>query len=292
MNPDLQARQETFDDVESLLETPVERDAAAERRLAESLDRIENLAEELLTAEPFPVDPLGYELPAGFRLSVVVPVFNEKQTIREIVARIAALPLPKEIVLVDDFSTDGTRELLKAFEGRDDVRVIYQPENRGKGAALRTGFEQARGDVIVIQDAYLEYDPRDIPQLVRPIVENQADVVYGSRFLEGAADDPSWLHRFGNGLLTWASNLTTGLRLTDMETCYKVFRREVIQGLPLRQNRFGFEPEVTAKLARRRLRMCELPIHYQPRHWDEGKKIGLKDAFNAFYCIARYAFRD
>jgi glycosyltransferase involved in cell wall biosynthesis len=157
---------------------------------------------------------------------------------------------------------------------------------------LRTGFAAATGDVVVVQDADLEYDPRDFPHLLRPILAGEADVVYGSRFLGGARQDPSWLHRFGNGLLTGASNLFTGWQLTDMETCYKAFRRDMLRGIEIRQNRFGFEPEITAKLARRGARLREVPISYQGRGYEEGKKIGMRDALNAFYCIVRYGLRD
>ena len=240
----------------------------------------------------YEVEPLDMELPADFKLSVVIPVYNEEMTLRAIVGRVAVIPVPKEIILIDDCSTDGTREILKSLEQVSDLRVIYKPQNEGKGAALRTGFAAAQGDVVVVQDADLEYDPRDFPQLLKPILSGEADVVYGSRFLGNSQQDPSWLHRFGNGLLTRASNLFTGLRLTDMETCYKAFRRDMLTGIEIRQDRFGFEPEVTAKLARRGARVSEIPISYDGRGYEEGKKIGLKDALNAFYCIVRYGLKD
>jgi glycosyltransferase involved in cell wall biosynthesis len=173
-----------------------------------------------------------------------------------------------------------------------DVHVIFKPQNEGKGAALRTGFRRVTGDVVVIQDADLEYDPRDILPLVRPIVCGQADVVYGSRFLGEEPQDRSWVHRLGNRLLTAASNWTTGMALTDMETCYKAFRREVLQSFEIRQPRFGFEPEVTAKIARRKFRVMEAPIRYAARGYAEGKKIGVMDLFSALYCIVRYGMRD
>ena len=238
------------------------------------------------------VPPLAFELPQDFLLSVVIPVYNEETTIREILARVRALPVPLEIIIVDDCSTDGTREVLRQLAETPDVQVVYKTRNQGKGAALRTGFKQASGDIVVVQDADLEYDPRDILPLLKPILDGGADVVYGSRFLGRTQHDPSYLHRLGNRLLTQASNLLTGLRLTDMETCYKAFRRSVLGGLSICQNRFGFEPEVTAKLARRGHRVREVAISYHPRDWDEGKKIGVKDGLNALYCILRYGLAD
>jgi glycosyltransferase involved in cell wall biosynthesis len=205
---------------------------------------------------------------------------------------VAAVPLPKEIIVVDDASIDGTRQALAQIDHIPDLHIISKPHNEGKGAALRTAFRRASGDVIVVQDADLEYDPRDIVPLVRPIVEGTADVVYGSRFGAGGQPGSSRLHRAGNRLLTWASNLTTGLAITDMETCYKAFRREVLRDFEIRQNRFGFEPEVTAKIARRKHRVAEVPISYAARSYAEGKKIGVADLLNALYCIARYAVCD
>ena len=230
--------------------------------------------------------------PEGFRLTIVIPVFNEQQTIAEILRRVRAVPVPKEIIVVDDRSADGTHAVLEQLADWPELRVIYKPRNEGKGAALRTGFAAATGDVVVVQDADLEYDPNDLPSLLEPILSGEADVVYGSRYLHEVPQDPSFLHRFGNQLLTWASNLFTGLRLTDMETCYKMIPRPLLQSLEIQQNRFGFEPEVTAKLARRGVRIKELPIRYEGRGYKEGKKIGWRDGVNAFYCIVRDHWRD
>ncbi len=191
-----------------------------------------------------------YPLPTGFKLSVVIPVYNEERWIGEVVRRVRAVDIPKEIILVDDCSTDGTRALLKEMGADGDLRVIYQPRNRGKGAALREGFRCATGDVVIVQDADLEYDPSEYPKLIQPIVEGRADVVYGSRFIGETHRVLYFWHSIGNKLLTLMSNLFTDLNLTDMETCYKVFRREVLQGLTLKSDRFGFEPEITAKIAR------------------------------------------
>jgi len=262
------------------------------KNIEQSLDHLEELADLLTAEESYVVPPVGFRLPADFKLSIVIPVFNEEKTLYDILSRVRALPVAKEVIIVDDFSTDGTRDLLKPLESFPDFKVIYKPANAGKGAALRTGFEHASGDIVVIQDADLEYDPRDLVPLLKPIVEGDADVVYGSRFLGDEQQDPSFLHRFGNAMLTKASNLFTGLRLTDMETCYKAFRRSVLRGLSLKQNRFGFEPEVTAKLARRCYRFVELPINYDSRGYDDGKKIGWRDAVNALYCIVRYGCAD
>lgn len=222
-------------------------------------------------------------------VSVVIPVYNERDTVVEIVRRVQAVGIHSEIILVDDFSIDGTRKLLLELEREQDVRVLMHGYNRGKGAALRTGFAQASGDVVMIQDADLEYDPNDLARLLAPIERGEADVVYGSRFLENPRQDPSRLHRLGNWMLTAASNLATGQRLSDMETCYKVFRREVLDRIEIEQDRFGFEPEITAKISKLGYRILELPIAYNRRGYDEGKKIGLADAANAFWCIAKYS---
>jgi glycosyltransferase involved in cell wall biosynthesis len=262
------------------------------RRIEAAFDRVEQLSRLLELDPDFEVEPHDLQLPAGFKLSVVIPVYNEKTTLRAIVGRVAVIPIPKEIILVDDCSTDGTREILRSLEKIADVQVLYKSQNEGKGAALRAGFAAASGDVIVVQDADLEYDPRDFPKLLEPILAGEADVVYGSRFSENAGQDPSWVHRFGNGMLTRASNLFTGLRLTDMETCYKAFRREALGTVKIRQNRFGFEPEVTAKLARQGNRISEVSISYHGRGYGEGKKIGVRDAINALYCIVRYGLRN
>jgi glycosyltransferase involved in cell wall biosynthesis len=234
----------------------------------------------------------GYRLPAGFKLSVVMPVYNERRTISEIVRRVQAVELPMELIIVDDASTDGTREMLAQIQHQQGVRVYYHPANRGKGAALRTGMAQATGDVVLVQDADLEYDPQEYVRLIRPIVEGTADVVYGSRFLDGRAEHQLLRHRLANALLTRLSNFFTRLHLTDMETCHKVFRRSLLTGLELQQDRFGIEPELTAKIARRGARVVEVPIGYRARSRAEGKKIKLRDAFNALYCIARYSLAD
>jgi glycosyltransferase involved in cell wall biosynthesis len=235
-----------------------------------------------------------YPIPAGTKLSVVIPVYNEKRWIAEVVRRVKAVPIPKEIILVDDCSTDGTRELLPTLQD-DDVRVFLQPHNQGKGAALREGFRHVTGTIVVVQDADLEYNPAEYPRLIQPIIENQADVVFGSRFIGESHRVLYFWHWVANKVLTTLSNMFTNLNLTDMETCYKVFRREVLAGLRLRSNRFGFEPEITAKIARGRRpawRIYEIPISYSGRTYEEGKKIGLRDAFNALYCIIRYWLFD
>jgi len=231
-----------------------------------------------------------YPIPAGFKLSVVIPVYNEQPWIARLLQRVQAVPIPKEIIIVDDCSTDGTRAILERLK-EDLIRVVYQPVNRGKGAALREGIKYATGDVIVVQDADLEYDPAEYPRLIQPILDNRADVVYGSRFIGDSHRVLYYWHSVANTLLTTLSNMFTNLNLTDMETCYKVFRREVLQGLTLKSDRFGFEPEVTAKIAKKKnppWRIYEIPISYSGRTYEEGKKIGLKDAFQAFFCIVRY----
>ena len=236
-----------------------------------------------------------YPIPADFRLSVVIPVYNELKWIREIVRRVQEVPIPKELILIDDFSTDGTRDILVEMEKTPNIRVVYHDKNQGKGAALRTGFKHATGDVVIVQDADLEYDPAEYPRLIQPILDNRADVVFGSRFIGEQHRVLYFWHYVGNKMLTMLSNFFTNLNLTDMETCYKVFRREVIQGINLKSNRFGFEPEITAKIAKKKnpsWRIYEVPISYSGRTYEEGKKIGLKDAFNAFYCIIRFRFKD
>lgn len=234
-------------------------------------------------------DTLRFELPAEFLLSVVVPVFNERRTINRVVASLFALPLPLEVIVVDDGSTDGTCAMLTRLNHEyPDLNVLFEEKNKGKGAALRRGFSVATGTHVVVQDADLEYDPRDIPSLVEPLAKDEADAVFGSRFLESRWKGSSLVHRWGNRLLTQASNWMTGWQLTDMETCYKVFRRELLQDMQLEQNGFGFEVELTAKLAKQNARVVERPISYNARSWKEGKKIGWRDGFQALYCICQY----
>lgn len=237
-------------------------------------------------------DGAGADCCADQLVSVVIPVFNERQTIGRVLGRVAALPFEKQIIVVDDCSTDGTRELLQRLEGMAGLTLVVKPVNEGKGAALRTGFGQVQGSLVVVQDADLEYDPRDIPAVLQPLVDGSADVVFGSRFIGTVRHDKSWVHRFGNWVLTTSSNLLNGVRLTDMETCYKAFRAGVLSDIPLAQNRFGVEPELTAKLARRGYRISEVPVSYQARSYAEGKKIGFRDLLKAFYCIVRYGVRD
>jgi glycosyltransferase involved in cell wall biosynthesis len=239
---------------------------------------------------PEPLPPL----PPGFRLSVLMPVYNERETIREIVRRVRAVDLPKELIIVDDGSTDGTRRILhEEIEGRwPDVRVRYQERNRGKGAALRAAIGEATGSVCVIQDADLEYDPAEYLKLLGPILDGRADVVYGSRFLGGPHRVLLFWHYVGNWFLTTLSNVFTNLNLTDMETCYKVSRTDLLQSLRLRSNGFEIEPELTAKFARRRARIYEVPISYSGRDYSEGKKIGWKDGVKALWYIMRYRFFD
>lgn len=226
----------------------------------------------------------------AYKLSVVMPCYNERETIRDIVALVLSQPFDIELLIVDDGSKDGTRDILAELAVQyPQVRVLLQEKNQGKGAALRRGFQEATGDLVLVQDADLEYDPGDYVRLVEPIVSGKADVVYGSRFAGQSHRVLYFWHSVGNRALTLASNMATDLNLTDMETCYKVFKREVIQSLKLEEDRFGFEPEVTAKLAARRdLRIFEVPISYNGRTYDEGKKIGLKDAFRAVYVISKY----
>ena len=226
------------------------------------------------------------------KLSVVIPVYNEVETIGKILSAVQAVPIDKEIVIVDDCSTDGTRDALTELARTENVRILLHEKNKGKGAALRTAIGAATGDLVVIQDADMEYDPNDYPKLIQPILDDKADVVYGSRFAGGQSHRVlNYWHAKGNLLLTRLSNWFTGLWLTDMETCYKVFRREIIQAIDIEEDRFGFEPEITAKLAAMRVRMYEVTINYDSRGFDEGKKIGLKDAFRAVWCILKYNLR-
>ncbi len=232
-----------------------------------------------------------YQLPQDFVLSVVIPVYNEVTTLAEVIERVRDCGVPTEIVIVDDGSTDGTRDLLDKLRGESDLQIIFHERNQGKGAALRTGFQAATGTAIIIQDADLEYDPAEFRFLVQPIAEDQADVVYGSRFSGNNRQVFRYWHAQGNWFLTTLSNWFTNLSLTDMETCYKVFRREVLQTIAptLREKRFGIEPEMTAKVARLKgVRISERPISYQGRAYDEGKKIGWRDGVRALWCIVRY----
>ena len=228
-------------------------------------------------------------------VSVVIPVFNEIRTLEQVIKRVQAAPVEKEIILVDDYSNDGSRERVQSLGEQPNVRAVLHDYNQGKGAALRSGFAAATGDVVLIQDADLEYDPNDYPKLLGPIVANEADVVYGSRFAGGETHRVLYFwHSMGNRFLTLLSNMMTNLNLTDMEVCYKVFRREIIQSIELKENRFGFEPEVTARLARfrkpdgSRLKIFEVGISYAGRTYEEGKKIGWRDGVRAIWCIIRY----
>jgi glycosyltransferase involved in cell wall biosynthesis len=245
------------------------------------------------------------------KVSVVIPVYNEKDTICEILRRVEEAEVRKEIVVVDDCSKDGTREILErlaekrmqgekqapAADGDDPIelenlRIFFQTQNQGKGAALRRGLAEVTGDIVLVQDADLEYDPRDYPKLLEPIVEGLADVVYGSRFLGGPQRVHYFWHYVANKMLTLLSNIFTNLKLTDMETCYKVFRRGVLKDIKLKSNRFGFEPEITAKVAKGKWRVYEVPISYAGRTYEEGKKITWKDGVQALWCILRYRIGD
>jgi glycosyltransferase involved in cell wall biosynthesis len=245
------------------------------------------------------------------KLSVVIPVYNEKATVDEILRRVIETPFRKEIILVDDCSTDGTRQILEKLallqsEGESqasasdagdsidlrDLRIFFQSVNQGKGAALRRGFAEVTGDIVLVQDADLEYDPRDYPKLLEPLVDGRADVVFGSRFLGGPQRVHYFWHYVANKMLTLLSDIFTNLKLTDMETCYKVFRREVLLGIQLKSNRFGFEPEITAKVAKGNWRIYEVPISYAGRTYEEGKKITWKDGLQALWCIIRFRFTD
>src|SRR5229473_6940059 len=228
------------------------------------------------------------------KVSVVIPVFNERGTIEQVVSAVRAAPVEHiEIIVVDDASTDGTQDVLKEKISTMADRIIYQPSNCGKGAALRAGFAAATGDIILVQDADLEYSPEDYPALLEPILSGKADAVFGSRFMGGQPHRVVYFwHMVGNKLLTLLSNMATNLNLTDMETCYKVFRREVVQSITIESRRFGIEPELTAKVARRGYRVYEVPISYYGRTYEEGKKIGWKDAMSALWTIVKHLFRE
>jgi glycosyltransferase involved in cell wall biosynthesis/phospholipid N-methyltransferase len=226
-------------------------------------------------------------------LSVVIPCYNERATVAELLRRVQEIPLDKEIIVIDDRSNDGSRDIVaRLAEQWPEIRHILQPVNQGKGAAIRRGIDEARGEIVIIQDADLEYDPEEYPKLIQPIVEGHADVVFGSRFAGYPRRVMLYWHRLGNAFLTFLSNATTNLDLTDMETCYKVFRREVIQSIKLKSDRFGIEPEITAKLAKRGYRIYEVPISYYGREYWEGKKINWKDGFSALWTILRYGLFD
>jgi glycosyltransferase involved in cell wall biosynthesis len=228
------------------------------------------------------------------KVSVIIPVFNERSTLRQILDCVTALPLNLEVICVDDGSTDGSREMLEEItNSRPSVRFLPQTRNMGKGAALRRGIHDAKGDFIIIQDADLEYDPAEYPILLEPLVSGKADVVYGSRFMGGRPHRVLYFwHSVGNRILTLLSNAVTDLNLTDMETCYKAFRREVIQSILLEEDRFGFEPEVTVKIAKRRLRVYEVGISYSGRTYEEGKKIGWRDGVRALWCLLKYTLKE
>lgn len=231
--------------------------------------------------------PLDRQPGDRMKLSVVIPVYNEKETILEVIEKVQSIPFDKEIIVVDDCSSDGTTDVLKNLNS-DGTRIFYHEVNQGKGAALRTGFAEAEGDIVIIQDADLEYTPDDYPTLIKPILEGQADVVYGSRFQGGVHRCHLFWHYVVNKGLTLFSNMLTNLNLTDMETCYKVFKREVAQKLNIKSNRFGVEPEITAKVAKMRCRIYEVPISYFGRDYAEGKKIGWRDGFQAIWCILKF----
>jgi glycosyltransferase involved in cell wall biosynthesis len=226
------------------------------------------------------------------KLSIVIPVYNEKNTILELLNRVRKVDIPKEIIVVDDCSTDGTRETLRALPSAEDFKIIFQLKNAGKGAALRAGFAVVSGDIVIVQDADLEYDPAEYPVLIQPILDDKADVVFGSRFLGAPHRVLLFWHYVGNRFLTTLSNMFTDLNLSDMETCYKAFRSDILKNIKLRENRFGFEPEFTAKISKTRCRVYEVPISYSGRDYSEGKKIRWKDGVAAIYSIVKYSCFD
>lgn len=228
------------------------------------------------------------------KLSIVIPVYNEKDLVIDVLKKVNEIKIDNvdiEIIAVDDCSTDGTREILEKEGNKYVDKIIYHKVNQGKGAALKTGFKEITGDVAIVQDADFEYDPMEIPSVVKPIFDGDADVVYGSRFLDGQSLGYKQ-NQLANKVLTGLSNFMTGLKVTDMETCYKAFKADFIKNIDIREKRFGFEPEITAKVSRKKLKLVEVPIHYYPRTKEEGKKINVKDGFRALYCIAKYKFSD
>lgn len=227
-------------------------------------------------------------------LSIIIPVYNEKELVIDVIKKVKAVDLgdiKKQIIVVDDYSTDGTRDILKNETDNLIDMLLFHDVNKGKGAALRTGIKEATGDVIIIQDADFEYDPNEYPRIINPIFEGKADVVYGSRFLDGSNFGGYKQNRVANKILTGLSNFMTGFKITDMETCYKAFKKDVIKSIEIEEDRFGFEPEITAKIAHKKVKLLEVPISYYPRTKEEGKKINTKDGFRALYCIARYRFK-
>lgn len=271
--------------------SPTNTSAPARQTLVEYLDDVVVRMERDMDSAASLLAQAGLDVAVDeVELTVVIPVYNEPVTVFEIIDRVRALPISKQIVVVDDGSTDGTSQALERLSGLPDVVVLKHTVNRGKGAALQTGFQFAQGRFVIVQDADLEYDPQDIMRVIEPLQAGRSDVVYGSRYLENATQDPSRLHRLGNWGLTTFSNLLTGHRLTDMETCYKAFRRDVLKQIHIEQDRFGFEPEITAKLAQRGIKIREVGISYSSRSREEGKKIGWRDLISAMYCIIRYRF--
>ena len=225
-------------------------------------------------------------------ISVVIPVYNEATTVKELIARVQSVPIDKEIIIVDDGSSDGTRDVLRGLQGQARLTILFHEKNQGKGAALRTAFQQVKGDIVVIQDADLEYDPQEYGKLIKPILDGKADVVYGSRFLGGPHRVLLFWHYVGNKILTLFSNMLTNLNLPDMETCYKVFKASLLKQFSIESNRFGVEPEITTKLARLKCRIYEVDISYSGRDYTEGKKINWKDGIAAFYWIIKFTFRS
>ena len=232
-----------------------------------------------------------YIIPPSLMISVIMPIYNEKDTVKTIIEKVQAIQINKEVIVVDDGSTDGTHDVLSQIKA-ENLKICRHKKNQGKGAAIRTAIEHVKGDIVIIQDADLEYDPQDYYRLIEPIVDGRADVVYGSRFIGEVHRVLLFWHYLGNKLLTTLSNMFNNLNLTDMETCYKVFKAEVLKGIKLKSNRFGFEPEITAKVAKKKCRIYEMPISYSGRDYTEGKKIGWKDGLAAFVHIVRFRFLD